>query len=94
MNSSIESVSEGSGLELCDETEPVERMYGEPVMFDGLGILDFVFVPHVDTPGHPETEALSAVAEKYRVEGTRYRAFCITGDAPVRTRPEILPLTS
>lgn len=63
------------GLELCDDPEPVERMYGEPVTFEGLGILDFAFVPHVDSPGHPETEALGKVAENYRREGVPHRAF-------------------
>jgi dipeptidase E len=63
------------GLELCDEPDVVERMYGEPVNFEGLGILDFAFVPHVDSPDHPETECAGKVAERYRAEGVPYRAF-------------------
>ncbi len=63
------------GLEFCDDPKPVEAMYGEPVIFDGLGILDFAFVPHVDSVGHPETEALTEVAERYRCDGVPFRAF-------------------
>lgn len=63
------------GLDLCDDPAPVERMYGEPVIFDGLGVLDFAFVPHVDSPDHPETEALGRVAENYRREGIPHRVF-------------------
>ncbi len=63
------------GLELCDDTSAVERVFGEPANFDGLGIIDFAFVPHVDSPGHPETEALGRVAEKYRAEGVPFRAL-------------------
>lgn len=63
------------GLEFCDDPAPVERMYREPVIFDGLGVLDFAFVPHVDSPDHPETEALGRVAENYRREGIPHRVF-------------------
>jgi dipeptidase E len=63
------------GLELCDDPAEVRRLYGEPVIFDGLGILDFAFVPHLDSPDHPETQALGRVVEHYRREGVPYRAF-------------------
>ncbi len=54
------------GLELCDDADEVLRIYGVPPVFDGLGVLDRAFVPHLDSPGHPETELLGAVAERYR----------------------------
>jgi dipeptidase E len=63
------------GLYLCDETDVVERMYGEPVIFEGLGVLDFVFVPHFETPGHPETAAMNDVVAFLRREGVPYRTF-------------------
>jgi dipeptidase E len=50
-------------------------LYREPVIFDGLGVLDFAFVPHVDSPDHPETEALGRVAEHYRRERIPHRVF-------------------
>jgi len=63
------------GLELCDETDVVEKLYDEPVRFDGLGILGFAFVPHFESPGHPETEAMNRVVAFYEREGVPYRTF-------------------
>jgi dipeptidase E len=53
------------GLELCDEAEAVD---GE-IIWDGLGLLDHAIVPHLDSPGHPETERLEKVAELYERTG-------------------------
>lgn len=64
------------GLELCDDPAPVEALYGEPVIREGLGILDFAFVPHIDSPGHPETELLARVLASYRADGVAHRALC------------------
>jgi dipeptidase E len=49
------------GLELCDDADAVD---GE-LVWDGLGLLDHAIVPHLDSPGHPETELLATVAELY-----------------------------
>ncbi|WP_424217561.1 Type 1 glutamine amidotransferase-like domain-containing protein (plasmid) [Streptomyces sp. BI20] len=57
------------GLELCDDPEAVRAAYGDPARWDGLGLLDRVIVPHIDSPGHPETEVLGIVAARYRTEG-------------------------
>ncbi|GAA1613889.1 MULTISPECIES: Type 1 glutamine amidotransferase-like domain-containing protein [Kribbella] len=56
------------GLELCDDTSAVG---GDPI-WDGLGVLDHAIVPHLDSPGHPETGLLAAVAETYRRTGVPY----------------------
>jgi dipeptidase E len=53
------------GLELCDDVAAVD---GE-VIWDGLGVLDHAVVPHLDSPGHPETELLAGVAELYERTG-------------------------
>jgi dipeptidase E len=58
------------GLELCDDRDAVARIYGEPAVTEGLGVLDFAFVPHVDSPAHPGTELLGRVAAGYRAAGT------------------------
>lgn len=55
------------GLELCDD--PGEA--GE-VIWDGLGVLDHAIVPHLDSPGHPETELVARVAARYDADGTPY----------------------
>jgi dipeptidase E len=53
------------GLELCDDVSAVD---GE-VLWDGLAVLDHAIVPHLDSPGHPETELLAGVAELYERTG-------------------------
>lgn len=58
------------GLELVDDAGAV----AEPI-WDGLGVLDFAIVPHVDSPGHFETEACGRVAERYRAEGVPHRTL-------------------
>jgi dipeptidase E len=79
----------GSLVEFAEVDDPsvVTVAYGEPAPERGLGILDWVFVPHVDSPGHPETEACSRVAARYAAAGERLRTFrdgevlIIDGDA-------------
>jgi dipeptidase E len=56
------------GLELCDDVDAVD---GE-VIWDGLGVLDHAIVPHLKSPGHPETELLEKVAELYDRTGVAY----------------------
>ncbi len=61
------------GLELVDEPEEVAAAYGVPAIWDGLGLLDYAFVPHVDSPGHPETEACGRLAQHYRATGVAHK---------------------
>jgi dipeptidase E len=56
------------GLELCDDPGAVAATGGE-VIWEGLGLLDHAFVPHLNSPGHPETELLARTAEHYRLTG-------------------------
>jgi dipeptidase E len=60
------------GLELCDDPGEVQQLYGEPAIWDGLGVIDEAFVPHLDTPGHPETELVAKVAELYERTGVSH----------------------
>lgn len=57
------------GLEACDDADEVTRLHGEPPVFDGLGVLDRPFVPHLRSPGHPETELLAEVSAQYAADG-------------------------
>jgi dipeptidase E len=63
------------GFELVDPLEVVQRMYGEPPIWEGLGILDFSFVPHFKSPGHPETEAIDDVVMYLQNHQIAYRTF-------------------
>ncbi|WUT01054.1 hypothetical protein OHA46_32075 [Streptomyces sp. NBC_00708] len=53
----------------------VSRIYGVPSRFDGLALLDYAVVPHIDSPGHPETEILTTVAARYRARGVDHRTL-------------------
>jgi dipeptidase E len=48
------------GIEVMDDPQPVPVSYARDIVWDGLGLVDFSIVPHVDSD-HPETE-LAAVA--------------------------------
>lgn len=63
------------GLERCDDPQAVHEAYGAEARFDGLAVLDYVVVPHIDSPGHPETEILGAVADRYRSQGVAHRTL-------------------
>ena len=56
------------GLEHCDPVEQCLAVHGE-VRWDGLGVLDRPVVPHLDSPGHPETDLLGEVADRYTADG-------------------------
>ena len=58
------------GLERVDDvTELLDPIY------DGLGILDRPVVPHVDTPGHPETHDCTALSADLTSAGRRHWAL-------------------
>lgn len=63
------------GLEQCDDPQAVRAAYGDPARWDGLALLDYIVVPHVDSPGHPESEVLGIVADRYRAGGIAHRAL-------------------
>jgi dipeptidase E len=78
------------GLEEVDDLSEVERAYGGEPVWEGLGLLDRVFVPHVDSPGHPETADATRLAGRLRDEGVEHwalrdgQALVVDGDS-VRT---------
>jgi dipeptidase E len=63
-----------AGLALCDPTDVCLATYGF-VRTDGLGILDRPVVPHLHSPGHPETDLLATVAATYDRDGQDYWAL-------------------
>jgi dipeptidase E len=58
------------GLEQVDDDSVVEQ----PVR-DGLAILDRPVVPHVDSPGHPETDLCDRLSSAFRSEGREHWAL-------------------
>jgi len=63
------------GLELVDDADAVTRIYGSQPLWDGLALLHEAFVPHFQSPGHPETAAIELVVTRYRAEGIAYRTL-------------------
>ena len=63
------------GLEAVDPPDDVVATYGEPPIWEGLGVLDHAVVPHVSSPGHHESEACTAVADRYREVGVAHVAL-------------------
>jgi dipeptidase E len=63
------------GFEIADDPDAVPSIYGSPAVWNGLGVLDYVIVPHVDSPDHPETERCAAIADRYRAEGVPHRTL-------------------
>jgi len=63
------------GLELVDDPGSVTRIYGSQPVWEGLALLKEAFIPHYQSPGHPETAAIDLVVARYRAEGVAYRAL-------------------
>ena len=61
------------GLEVVDDAGAVMRIYGSEPVWDGLALLEEAFLPHYQSPGHPETAAVDLVAARYQAEGVSYR---------------------
>jgi dipeptidase E len=54
------------GLETVDSPVVVEELYGDQPIWQGLSVIDYAIVPHVDSPDHPESAGLGLVAQHYR----------------------------
>jgi dipeptidase E len=63
------------GLEAVDDVRAVRRAYGAEPVWDGLGLLEQAFVPHYQSPGHPETAAIDRVVAGYQASGVAYCAL-------------------
>jgi dipeptidase E len=63
------------GFEIADDPDAVPSIYGASPVWDGLGVLDYVIVPHVNSPDHPETERCGAIADRFRAEGVPHRTL-------------------
>ncbi len=63
------------GLELVDDPNIVSDGYFPETIWDGLGLISFAFAPHFESPGHPETEAVSKEVEYYKKAGIEYKAL-------------------
>lgn len=65
------------GLEEVDDPTAVTVAYGDgaEVVWDGIGVLDRAFVPHVASPEHPESAACDRLAAGLRAQGIAHWAL-------------------
>jgi len=63
------------GLEIVDDPVIIGEGYPKETIWEGLGLIDFAFAPHFESPGHPETEAVSKEIEYYKKTGEKYRTL-------------------
>ncbi|MFD9391226.1 Type 1 glutamine amidotransferase-like domain-containing protein [Streptomyces sp. NPDC060000] len=73
------------GLELVDDPADTVTAYGRTALWEGLGLLDYAFVPHYRSP-IPESEPIERVVKRYEREGVPYRALR-DGEVVVVDRP-------
>jgi len=63
-----------TGLETVDPIDDA-LIASDEVRFDGLGVLDRLLLPHVDSPGHPESDALGRIVERCTLRDQRFWAL-------------------
>lgn len=63
------------GLEFVDDPNIVPESYPKETVWEGLGLINFAFAPHFESPGHPETEAVGREVEHYKRTGIEYKAL-------------------
>jgi len=63
------------GLEIVDDPVVIGEGYSKETIWEGLGLIDFAFAPHFESPGHPETDAVSKEVEYYKKTGEKYRTL-------------------
>jgi len=66
----------GLGDGNLDDPGVVQRVYGAPgPIWDGLGLLDYLILPHFESPGHPATEAIGRAVDRFRAAGWPHRTL-------------------
>lgn len=60
------------GLDIVDEPNIVSKGYSPDIIWNGLGLIDFIFVPHYKSD-HPESAKVDETVKYYRKEGMVYK---------------------
>lgn len=63
------------GLETVDDPILIGDGYPKETIWEGLGLIDFAFAPHFESPGHPETEMVNQEVEYYKKTGIKYKTL-------------------
>ncbi len=75
------------GIDLMDEPDAIAEGYDAPRIYDGLGLVDFVIVPHFASD-HPEADAASVSAAWLAEQGLSHRTLR-DGEALIRAGDQI-----
>jgi dipeptidase E len=62
------------GIDLADDAPAAERVFGKEVLWDGLGILSYMPVPHFKSD-HPESSMMDDVVEFLRKENLPFKTL-------------------
>ncbi len=62
------------GCELVDDPNIISEGYKKHVVWDGLSLINFAFVPHYQSD-HPESEAVNKVVEYYANNGIEFKTL-------------------
>jgi len=62
------------GLELVDDITKRPYPQQQKVIWEGLGVFDYAFVPHYQSD-HPESESVNKVVEQYESDGTPFKTL-------------------
>jgi dipeptidase E len=62
------------GIELADEPNKVTEIYGTPVIWEGIGIIDYSIAPHYRSD-HPESAMIEETVKYFEREGVKYKAL-------------------
>ena len=62
------------GIHLADEPEQDPYSYGS-IIWDGVGLIDYMPVPHYDTPNHPESHLMDDVVKYLQYNKLPYRTL-------------------
>lgn len=62
------------GIHLADEPDKDPYNYGE-VIWEGIGLIDYMPVPHFETPEHPESPLMNNVVSYLQTHNLKYQTL-------------------
>jgi dipeptidase E len=62
------------GLDFVDDPKFVKETYNEEIIWQGLGLIDYVFVPHFESD-HVESEDANLEVEYYKKNNIKYKTL-------------------
>jgi len=62
------------GFEIVDDPYTLTPYYKPEIIWEGLGLLDYAFVPHFESD-HPESESVSRQVEYFKKNGVVFKAL-------------------